>query len=229
MATIDGNGPAGSPITGITASDIELTAKDLARILGDRRRRFGRGRFAGTVGGALSIAVSIGRNDIDNRVQASITGVSDVVTARTGDIIVSANKRQLDHGDRGRRVGRARRAPSSACRSAAPVRRRPTDPQPHDGVRRHQPAQDNGIGTGVPGTGNIVITARDSSVIRAIIVAASAAVSGGFVAAGASIGVSIAHNLIGWSGDTEQPSEISAFVRASTVDAAGDLTITAES
>ena len=82
-----------------------------------------------------------------------------------------------------------------------------------------------------PDAGNVVLLAENTSSIKAIVAAASAAVSGGFVAVGASIGVSISRNLIGWTVDgttfDEQPAEVRAYVLRSTVDATGDLQLTA--
>ncbi len=45
---------------------------------------------------------------------------------------------------------------------------------------------------------------------------------------GASIGVSIAENEIGWNGDARAPAEVQAYVRESQVNAAGILTLSAE-
>ncbi|MEO6651268.1 MAG: hypothetical protein ABIP17_01255, partial [Ilumatobacteraceae bacterium] len=71
-ATIDGNGPSGSAVTGITADTIEVTATDTSRISAVGVGASVAASFGGLAGIALSIAVSIGRNEIDNRIEASI-------------------------------------------------------------------------------------------------------------------------------------------------------------
>src|SRR5213076_2957121 len=84
-----GNGLAAAVTKGIGASSIQLTAEDTSRIVAIGVGAAVAAGF-GEVGVALSIAISLGRNDIDNRVEASITGVTDTVTARTGDIVLKA-------------------------------------------------------------------------------------------------------------------------------------------
>jgi Ca2+-binding RTX toxin-like protein len=78
--------------------------------------------------------------------------------------------------------------------------------------------------------GNIDIDAENSSRIIAGVVAASVSVGGGGVAGvGASIGVSIAHNKIGYTQDgTPDPAQILAYIEDSSVKSSGDLTIDAD-
>jgi hypothetical protein len=78
--------------------------------------------------------------------------------------------------------------------------------------------------------GNVILDARNLSSINATIVAASAAIGGGGAAGvGASIGVAIAENMIGWNRAGERiPAEVQAYVLNSSIDAAGDLIQTAQ-
>ncbi|MDB5862130.1 MAG: repeat-containing protein, partial [Ramlibacter sp.] len=77
--------------------------------------------------------------------------------------------------------------------------------------------------------GNVVLDASSTSGIVATVVAASAAVGGGGTAGvGASIGVAISHNYIGYQADgTPSPAEVRAYVLDSSVEADGDLVLRA--
>ena len=231
-ATIDGNGPTTAAITGIIADTVEVTATDASRISAVGVGASVAAGFGGVAGLALSIAISIGRNEIDNRVNASIVDVSDGVTTRaaaptdpegTGDALVSATSDST--------ITAIAVAASVAVTGAGTVA---------VSVSGAGAAATNVIlsqthasitgSTVTTATGNVVVTATDRSRIRAVIVAASAAVAIGFVGVGASIGVSLATNLIGWkSADEEQPSEVHAYVMSSTIEAGGELTVTAQS
>ena len=74
----------------------------------------------------------------------------------------------------------------------------------------------------------VTVTAENASTIDASVgaVATSVAIGGTAAGVGASIGVSLAHNEIGSSGD---PSLVQAFIRSSSVHAADALDITATS
>ena len=78
--------------------------------------------------------------------------------------------------------------------------------------------------------GKVDISAASTSVINATVVAASVAVAGGGKAGvGASIGISVARNLIGYDTDySSSPAEVRALVKDSSVHAlGGGLTQTA--
>ena len=80
----------------------------------------------------------------------------------------------------------------------------------------------------VDSEGSVSISATGTSAITSTVVAASAAISGGAVGVGASIGAAVAKNFIGFEADgTESRAEISAYVMDSSIDTEGDLTQTA--
>ena len=230
-ALISGNGPTDAAITGISASGVTLSATDSSSILAVAIGASVAAGFAGTVGVSLAIAISLGFNEIDNRIEATITGVSDGVTARAGNVDLSAESRNaitavavaasvaLAGGIVGASISGAGAAATNVIlsRTRASV----------------STSVVTATGDGVD-TGHVRIDASDRSSILAVIVAASAAIAGGFVAGGLSIGVSIARNFIGWkpgSGDslTEQASQVHAFLSATNVDADGDVTVEAVS
>jgi len=242
-ATIDGNGPPLATTKGIGASTIELTAEDTSRINAIGVGAAVAGGFAGGVGVAVSIAVSIGRNDIDNRVEASITGVTETVTARTGDVVLKAKSdATITAIAVGASVAASGGTVAGSISGAGAAATNVILTQTKAFITGSKiKTTGTGIGAGNichdssdHSVGHVCLDATDSSKIRAVIVAASVAVAGGFVSAAASIGVSIARNLIGWktgSGDslTESPSIIQAYVFDSTIDATGDLTANAVS
>ncbi len=76
--------------------------------------------------------------------------------------------------------------------------------------------------------GDVILVANSSSVITATIFSVALAVGGGAVGAGLSVGVAMSRNYIGWRLDgSSEPAEVRAFVRNSTITAAGDLTLRA--
>ena len=227
-ALIIGNGPASASIDGISASGVTLSAIDSSSILAVAVGASVAAGFAGVVGVSLAIAISLAFNEIDNRVEASITGVSDGVTARAGNIDLTATSRNaitavavaasvaLSGGIVGASISGAGAASTNVILTQ-------TRASASTSVLT---AMGNG-----GATGHVRINAADRSSILAVIVAASAAISGGFVAAGASIGVSVARNFIGarpGSGDT-QAAKVHAFLSATNVDADGDVIVEAVS
>ncbi|MEO6651293.1 MAG: hypothetical protein ABIP17_01380, partial [Ilumatobacteraceae bacterium] len=189
--------------------------------------------FGGLAGIALSIAVSIGRNEIDNRIEASIEGVTDGVTTRaagagapggTGDIVVRATS---DASITAIAVAASVAVSGAASSVAVSVSGAGAAATNVILTQTHAFISGSRITTA---TGNVEVTASDSSRIRAVIVAASAAVAIGFVGVGASIGVSLATNLIGWKTTSlEQPAQVHASVSSSIVEAGGELTVSASS
>src|SRR5258706_476535 len=73
----------------------------------------------------------------------------------------------------------------------------------------------------IASAGNVLVTAADTDSISATVATASLAVgAAGGVGVGASIGASLAQNLIGWTRDgTSAPAEIQAYVRGSSIQA----------
>ncbi|MEH6829476.1 MAG: calcium-binding protein [Sulfitobacter sp.] len=82
------------------------------------------------------------------------------------------------------------------------------------------------------GEGDVVIDARSESEINASVLAVAASVAVGQVGVGVGIGISVARNFIGrdLTGDpVADAGQVSAFARNSSIDAQGDLSITADS
>ncbi|RPH74819.1 MAG: hypothetical protein EHM88_22150, partial [Candidatus Rokuibacteriota bacterium] len=75
---------------------------------------------------------------------------------------------------------------------------------------------------------DVTVSAASTSEISAAVVAASLAIGGGGAAGvGASIGISIARNFIGWTPDgTETPAQVQAYLQDASVSAVDDLTLT---
>ncbi len=77
---------------------------------------------------------------------------------------------------------------------------------------------------------DVTLTATDTSEIEATILATAIALAGGTVAAGISIGVAFAQNLIGWTLDgVASPAEVRAYLFETSVAASGALTLSATS
>ncbi len=76
--------------------------------------------------------------------------------------------------------------------------------------------------------GDVTVNAASTSKISSTIVAASLAIGGGGTAGvGASIGVSVARNFIGWTPDgTNTPAQVQAYLSNTSVSAGGDLKLT---
>ena len=85
-----------------------------------------------------------------------------------------------------------------------------------------------GLDSVLDSAGDVTIGAASTSKISSVVVAASLAIGGGGAAGvGASIGISVARNFIGWTPDgTETPAEVQAYLKNTSVAADGDLTLT---
>ena len=81
----------------------------------------------------------------------------------------------------------------------------------------------------VTSAADVALSASSEATIRATVAALSAVVAGGVVGVGLSIGAAVALNLIGHDIDgTRTPAEVQAYVEDASIDAGGDLTITAD-
>ncbi|MGB7817523.1 MAG: hypothetical protein WBL35_02135, partial [Ornithinibacter sp.] len=226
-ATITGDAPSGQTLRGITAGSTKLTASDESSI---RALTLGASLAAGFgyVGVAVSIAVSLAQNTIDNAVTAAIRSVSEGVT--TGDLEVRASSTSsIDSLAIAASIAIGGGFVGVGISGAGAVAL--------NVILTHTVAEvaDSDVTATKPGAadGSVKVTASDSSTIRAVVAAASAAVSGGFVGVSASIGLSIARNLIGYSlsglDAVYSPAEIRASILRSTVDSDGDVTVMATS
>jgi len=209
----------GAATAGITADSVMLSARDTSAITADVVGASVAGAIGGAVGVSASVGVSLARNVISNQVQA-YTRNAPAVTTSGGNIVLEANEN----------------ATITTQSIAASV----------------SVAVGGGLGAALSGAGaeatNIILTrvnayaegsalnssrgvriaASNTSTIGATVAALSAAVGGGAAGGGVSIGTSLARNLIGWTlGGARQPAEVRAYVKDSSLDAAGTLEVTA--
>ena len=216
-AYIDGDGEGADG--GISAASISLSATDTSMI----RAITGAASLAAAAGGlagTISIAAAIAFNEISTAVEAFIADGDTLVKTTTGAISLSAT---------GNATIRAWTAAASASATfglgaigisgagAAAVNVILTKANAHVDSSKLQSA------------GNVTLTAIDTSIIEARILAASLAISAGGLAVGASIGVALAQNLIGWTlyGSSATPAETRAYITNSVLDVHGALTLSA--
>ncbi|KAF0119392.1 MAG: hypothetical protein FD149_77 [Rhodospirillaceae bacterium] len=184
-ATIDGDRAGG-----IVADSITVTARDTSLIssfAGAASLAVGLG---GSAGVSLSVGVALAKNLIDTDVEASIINAGHGVTSR-GAVVVSAKSEAVID------VVAVAASLAAGLGGTAGV-----------GVSGAGADAGNTILSGtrafiedstVISGGAVDLDAANTSTIEAVIAAASVAISGGGVAGvGASIGVSLARNIIGW-------------------------------
>lgn len=75
--------------------------------------------------------------------------------------------------------------------------------------------------------GDVIVNAINTSTTDAKVVGVAAAIGGGLVGVGVAIGAATSENLIGWNDGGAPKSEVLAFVRNSSADLSGALTISA--
>ncbi|MFB3078361.1 MAG: hypothetical protein ACE1Y4_10175, partial [Lysobacterales bacterium] len=195
-SSINGDGATG---TGIEATTITLIADDTSTISAFAGAAAVAASFAGSTAVSVAIGVSLAHNTISSSVQAFIRNADSTVKSRVGDIILGASSKDTIN------------AVSAAAAIAL--------------------AFSGKTAVGVSGAGaeatNIILTktnafiensvlisaakvdldALNSSEINAIIAAASFSLAiGGNTGVGASIGLAIARNLIGWGPDPFAPA-----------------------
>ncbi len=219
-AYIDGSGTRG-----ITAGSIGLAASDTSDIdatVGTASI----GAGFGLVGVAVSVGISIAKNEISNEVSAYIANAQSVQTLNGGAITISATENATINA-----LGVAASAATGgglvgvsfagAGVGVTNVILNKTNAY----VQEAALSTKDGVATE---GGNIVITATDTSEIDAEVGGLGVAVAGGFVAVGVAVGVAMAENLIGYTPDgTADPAEVRAYVENSSIDALGDLILEA--
>ena len=225
-ASITGDGDPAYAIHGISAASVTLKASDTSKIKALAIGASIAAGFAGIAGIAVSVAVTLARNEIDNRVTASISGVSSGVRS-VGDVTLTADGTAAIESLAVAASVALSGATVAASLSGAGAEATNVILTRTNSFVSASDVTTTGSGAGV---GDVALRAQNDSSIRAIVAAASAAVSGGIVAVGGSIGVSLSRNQIGGvpcDGLPECPAEVRAYIESSTVDAAGDLTVRA--
>ena len=220
-AYVDGDSATGVVATGISASAITLRATDASSIAATAVAVSIAGAFATGVGVAVSIGVSLAHNEISNQVEAYLKNATHSVSTGTGPISISASQTAGIRGVSAAAslavaVGTLGFGISGAGAEATNVILTKTNAYIDASV--------------VTSAGAVTLTATDTSHIAAIVVAASIAAAGGATAIGASIGASLARNLVGWTTDgTRTPAEVRAYLSNSSVAATGALSARATS
>ena len=212
-AFIDGSG-----VTGIKAGSVTVTADDTSHI----NAIAGAAGLSAAVGfdaGAVSVGVSSALNQISSQVIADIRNANNVTTTNNGAITVHATERAtIDARSVAASfslgVGLASVAISGAGADATNVILTETTASVQDSV--------------LVSAGAVDLDASDTSILTATIAAASDAVAGGLVGVSAAIGSSQARNLIGINlNGSDGSAVVQAFVKDSSITAAGALTIDA--
>ncbi len=186
------------------------------------------GAAFGGVGVSLSIGVGIAFNEIDNDVAGFIKDVDAGVTSTntntdaTGDISITVSE------------GADIEATAAAASAAVALGLVGASLSGAGAVANNiilgsaNAYVDNSV---LRSAQDVILDADNTSTINAEVLAVAAAIGGGaFVGAGLSIGAAIARNRIGYSATgVYSPIEVQAYIKNSSVDAAGDLTLTATS
>jgi hypothetical protein len=186
-ASIDGDGE-----TGISVQDIQLTASDDSIITAFAGAASIAASVGGAAGASVSIGVSIAKNTIENKVYSSILNANNLVKTTSGDITLSATENaKIDAISSAASVaasfgGAAGVAVSGAGAEAKNIILTKTDAYVLNSI--------------LESASQVDIDAKNDSRINAFILAASlSAAGGGAAGVGASIGVALARNFIGWA------------------------------
>jgi hypothetical protein len=211
----------GDRSTGVVADSISLTALDSSTITANVVGGSLAGAFAGTTGVSIAIGVALAYNEIRNDVAAYILNADDLVKSLTGDIFLSA----------------AEAATINALSIAASVS---LGFAGTTGVALSGAGAEttNVILTGtnayvegskVISAGDVVLYAGNTSILTAKIITKTLTTDiKKTTSVGASIGASLARNLIGWDKDgNPAPAQVQAYVKNSSIAAEGDLIQTA--
>src|SRR5258706_1187408 len=214
-AFIDGDGA-----NGIHAGQISITALDSSSISADAGAASVAASFGGGAGVSISVGVALAYNEIANQVEAYVLD-ADQVEATAGAVALLAD----DHGSITARTGAA--SLSAAVGGGGGIAASGAGAEATNVILTTPNVFIQG--THGASTGDLQLAASDTSGIGAIVATASAAVgAAGGVGVGASIGASLAQNLIGFTrSGTRTPAQVRAYVKNSSIDAGGDLVLTA--
>ncbi len=220
QAYIDGDGA-----TGISAQNVSLTASDEPTI----DAFTGAAALAlsvGVIAGSVAIGVALAKNEISNQVLAyianadgspssttdyGVTASQDITLEATNDATITSTTFAAAAAAG---VGLGSFALAGAGADALNVILTKT--------KAYVDSSD------LTSTGDVSITADDTSHIDAHVKAFAASVSIGIVAGAVSIGIAKARNFIGYTAQaTPQAAEVQAYVTNSSVDAGGSLEISA--
>ncbi len=207
-ATIDGQN-AGS----ITVGSLDVEAKDQASITADALAAGVSAGF-GAVGVAVAISVTIGLNTVNDDVTASISN-EPLVHATAGDVQVGATEQATIEAN-------AAAASFAVSVGAVAVSAAGAGASAENDILGG--VQASLSDSEIESSSDVDVTALDTSVINANILAASAAVAVGLGGVGVAIGVALAENDIGSS---SSPDMVTAYSSNSSVDASGAFNLSA--
>ena len=216
-AFVDGDTAPSGGTAGISAASVALSARDTSNIVATAVATAVAASLAGSVQLAISVGVALAHNEIANVTEAYVANATSLFAANSGDITIEATS------NAGISAVAAAASLSTAFASSFGGSLSGAGADATNVIRTKANAHvDDSV---VRGAGDVRLTATDSSDIAATIIAASIAVGGGTTGAGASIGVTLAENVIGGAGGS---SEVRAYVLRSSIDAVGALTQTAD-
>ncbi|MEA5569032.1 DUF4347 domain-containing protein [Anabaena sp. UHCC 0399] len=187
-AFIDGDGA-----TGIQARSATLSARDTSTIKADAGAASIAASLGGAAGVSLSIGVALASNLISNEVAAFINNADNSVRTTTGDVSISAT---TSANIQALAVAASIAAGFGGAAGVA-ISGAGADSTNSIFTKTNAYIKDSVINS----VGAVKVDAKNTAGITAKIGAASAAVGGGTVGVGASIGVAIARNQIGWDLD----------------------------
>ncbi|MCX7396820.1 MAG: hypothetical protein NT138_03985, partial [Planctomycetales bacterium] len=196
LAFISGDG------TGISAVNISVLASDVSLISAFAGAASISAALGGTAGVSLSAGAAIARNDIGNEVHAYIINADSGVTTTTGDLTIRAVESASIQAMTAAAAlavglgGVAGIAVSGAGADAANLI--------HTSTKAY--AQNSILTAG----DDVVVEANNTAGIRSLVFAVSVGVGiGGKAGVGASVGVSLARNFIGWTVGTASATHAS--------------------
>ncbi|MGN7612778.1 beta strand repeat-containing protein, partial [Magnetococcales bacterium HHB-1] len=202
----------GDKSSGITAGSVSLSVDDQSSIIATAGAASIAASFGGAAGVSVSVGASIAKNIIDNQVKAYIINVDQGVITTSGDLsIITKEQAKI-------KVVSAAAAVAVGGGGVAGV-----------GVAGAGTSAKNIImgdvkayikESTIQSANDLIITADNEATIDASIVAAAFSLGGGTVGAGASIGIALARNYVGYdptsvggatykSSDSTAPSSIS--------------------
>ncbi len=206
-----------------TAGDVTLTASDNASIIANAvGGSIAVGASGTSIGGAISVGVSIAQNTIGNSALAYID--NSALQAPNNTIVLTSGAVAL-------------RATSldtiKALSIAASIG---VGASSETGIALSGGGSESTnviltktnayvLGTDLVSTGDVVLDATNTSSITAKVITGSVAVgAGGTAGVGASIGASLARNMIGWDKDGNyMPAQVQAYLKNSSIATQGDL------
>ena len=204
----------------VSNGDMRLTATDTSTINADAQAVAVAASFSGQSSGALGVGVSIARNTIANNVSAGLSGLNDVQVTNGSVILSASSQNSITAKSISAAVSVAAASNNAAGFSGGGSESTNTV----QGSTRVF-IEDSNLSVV---SGDVLLTATSTSTIKATAGAFAAAVGASGSNAGAvSIGAAVANNTIGSESDPDDVYAVEAAVTNSSINASGDLALTA--